>query len=326
MINNERSGPESTNSGPFFRSDTADQQFALVDHLRRQVVVQVDEQFLVAEDFLAPRGAVHFLHLLEILAREVESRPFHVVEVGRPADGRLLAAYATVHAIHDPLEHAHVLAEARPQEFAVVALAEPVDVEDARRRAQSALHLEPVTEVVAHMVAAERQHGHGIAAHDAHRAGGRGRGLRTHGGAHVDAGAPVEGLVDERHGGRAASAEDERADGHALGIFPRGIDRGALRRGRGEAPVGMRGLSAGFLGNLRRLPTVTPAAAAVCSEPIVAPTYTPAVQLNAWKTSRMVVARRPPKMKALIGTPFGSSQAGSMVGHCEAGEQKREFG
>src|SRR5579862_1617974 len=40
----------------------------------------------------------------------------------------------------------------------------------------------------------------------------------------------------------------------------------------------------------------------------------------------MVVARRPPKIKALIGTPCGSSHAGSIVGHCEAGAVKREFG
>src|SRR6202044_1803877 len=40
----------------------------------------------------------------------------------------------------------------------------------------------------------------------------------------------------------------------------------------------------------------------------------------------MVVARRPPKISALIGTPCGSSQAGSMVGHCDAGAVKREFG
>src|SRR5580698_7270906 len=40
----------------------------------------------------------------------------------------------------------------------------------------------------------------------------------------------------------------------------------------------------------------------------------------------MVVARRPPKMNALIGTPLGSSHAGSMVGHCEAGAVNRELG
>src|SRR5450631_4083121 len=31
-------------------------------------------------------------------------------------------------------------------------------------------------------------------------------------------------------------------------------------------------------------------------------------------------------MKALIGTPSGASQFGSIVGHCEAGAVKREFG
>src|SRR4029077_19288799 len=40
----------------------------------------------------------------------------------------------------------------------------------------------------------------------------------------------------------------------------------------------------------------------------------------------MLVARRPPKMKALIGTPCGSSHASSIVGHCEAGAVKRAFG
>src|SRR5579875_1030948 len=40
----------------------------------------------------------------------------------------------------------------------------------------------------------------------------------------------------------------------------------------------------------------------------------------------MVEARRPPKINALIGTPSGSSQAGSIVGHCAAGAVKREFG
>src|SRR5437588_4659084 len=40
----------------------------------------------------------------------------------------------------------------------------------------------------------------------------------------------------------------------------------------------------------------------------------------------MVVGRRPPKMIALIGTPLGFSQSGSIVGHCEAGTVKRAFG
>ena len=72
-------------------------------------------------------------------------------------------------------------------------------------------------------------------------AAGGGGGLRAHGGADVDAGGPVEGLVDERHGGGAAAAEDDGGDGHAVGVFPVGVDGGALAGGRGEAAVGMRG-------------------------------------------------------------------------------------
>src|SRR5258707_12093496 len=40
----------------------------------------------------------------------------------------------------------------------------------------------------------------------------------------------------------------------------------------------------------------------------------------------MVWARRPTKMMALMGTPVGSSQAESMVGHCFAGAVKRALG
>src|SRR5271168_2965183 len=40
----------------------------------------------------------------------------------------------------------------------------------------------------------------------------------------------------------------------------------------------------------------------------------------------MVVARRPPNTIALMGTPFGSSHAGSIVGHCDAGAVKRALG
>src|ERR1700723_2499496 len=42
--------------------------------------------------------------------------------------------------------------------------------------------------------------------------------------------------------------------------------------------------------------------------------------------SGRVWERRPPKMMALIGTPSGDSQLGSMVGHCEAGAVNRPLG
>src|ERR1700733_10390316 len=59
---------------------------------------------------------------------------------------------------------------------------------------------------------------------------------------------------------------------------------------------------------------------------MVPPTYTPALQLNAWKTSGRVVARRPPKISALIGTPLGSLASGASAGLFRIGAAKRLLG
>src|SRR6266540_2226466 len=69
-----------------------------------------------------------------------------------------------------------------------------------------------------------------------------------------------------------------------------------------------------------------PVAAAVVSEPIVAPAYTPELQLNDWYTSGSVCARRPPNTIALIGTPSGASKPGSTIGHCATGAVNRALG
>src|SRR3970040_358823 len=53
---------------------------------------------------------------------------------------------------------------------------------------------------------------------------------------------------------------------------------------------------------------------------------TPPSQLGASTTSGTVEERRPPKINAEIGTPWGSSQRASIEGHCEAATVKRAFG
>ena len=40
---------------------SADQKLALIDHLRRQMVVQLDKQLLMADDLFAPRSSVDLL-------------------------------------------------------------------------------------------------------------------------------------------------------------------------------------------------------------------------------------------------------------------------
>src|SRR5258708_6139794 len=59
---------------------------------------------------------------------------------------------------------------------------------------------------------------------------------------------------------------------------------------------------------------------------MVAPRYTPWIQLKLWKISGIVLARRPPKMIALIGTPAGWCASGASAGLFVIGEVKRELG
>src|SRR5688572_20204548 len=79
------------------------------------------------------------------------------------------------------------------------------------------------------------------------------------------------------------------------------------------------------IGSRRTTPTA-PVAAAVVSEPIVAPTYTPCTQLNAWYTSGIVRDRRPPNTIAFTNTPLGSLAAGSSAGLLFMGAVKRLLG
>src|SRR5687767_11064909 len=78
-------------------------------------------------------------------------------------------------------------------------------------------------------------------------------------------------------------------------------------------------------GSKRSSPTL-PAAAAVFSLDMIEPRKTPWFQSNDSVTSGTLVARRPPKRMAEIGTPFGSSHSGAIDGHCDAGAVKRAFG
>jgi hypothetical protein len=110
------------------------------------------------------------------------------------------AARPALAALDDPAQDAHVLAEPRPDELAVRVAPEPVHAEDLGLLLDRAAHPEPVPEVVAHVVAAKREHRHGIAAHDADLAGDRRRGLGAQRGRHVDAFLPTRRLDHQRHG------------------------------------------------------------------------------------------------------------------------------
>ena len=69
--------------------------------------------------------------------RHIEFSKIEIVGTRQPSDRRSDRGFASLAAIDDPLEHAHVVAETRPKKFAVLAFAEPVHVEDERRTGQA---------------------------------------------------------------------------------------------------------------------------------------------------------------------------------------------
>src|SRR6202022_4398817 len=96
-----------------------------------------------------PRRSVYRLQLFKFFLAQVEALPFYVFVVGIPAYRRFLGLGTTVHPIHNPLEHAHVVAETRPYKIAVGIFSEPIHMENARRPAERTLHLDPVAEIIA---------------------------------------------------------------------------------------------------------------------------------------------------------------------------------
>src|SRR4029453_11309580 len=121
--------------------------------------------------------------------------------------------------IDDPAQHAQVLAEAGPQKPAILVLSEPVDVKDPRRLAHPSLEAEPVSPVVAEVVAAEGLHRHGVATYHPDLAYGCGRVFRGHTPAEQHAVTPVARLVHQRCHLAPPAAEQDRGDRYALGRF-----------------------------------------------------------------------------------------------------------
>src|ERR1035438_3157140 len=108
-------------------------------------------------------------------------------------------------------------------------------MENAGCFAERSLHFHPMPKVIAHVISAERQHGHWIAPHFPHGACTRGSRFWTHRGTDVDSSAPVKRLKDERNGGRPPPSKNNRADGHTGRILPTGINRGTLGGRRSKA-------------------------------------------------------------------------------------------
>jgi len=129
------------------------------------MAAEVGEMFPDQWHFCQPALDIYAEQFLYMGAAEVEAGCVEIGDFGNTSDRRLLSVHFSVAALKDPLQHSAVFSITRPQELAFLVLAKPVDVEDLRqlRRGRVLTHLEPMPKIVAHVVAAEGKHGHGIA-------------------------------------------------------------------------------------------------------------------------------------------------------------------
>ena len=204
---------------------------------------------------LRPHCAVQRGHTGKLRLAKRQALPLQIAIARGDAKGGFLALGLALQALQQPVQHAHVFAVAGPDELAVRPFAKPVHAVNARQGGTLGLQffaqLQPVPKVVAHVVAAKRQHGKRVAAHHALLAKGGGGGFAAHGGGHVHAFDPVARFGDQRHGAGAAAAEDEGINLHALGVVPGRVEHRVVRRRHGKTGVGVGGLGPGFLGDGR---------------------------------------------------------------------------
>src|SRR4030095_10065572 len=116
----------------FLLLETPDELFALVLQFFRNHAAERVEKLLVPCEFFLPFLVIDPEKLGHAYVIDVETIKIEIVRTGQPAHRRFDCPAILFAAIDDPLEHAHVLTEAGPEELSVRALAKPVHVEDER--------------------------------------------------------------------------------------------------------------------------------------------------------------------------------------------------
>ena len=147
-----------------------------------------------AGHFGEPAINVYAQQFDQIVGGNIQALGIHIGGIRQPPNGCVCGVDLAVAALKNPLQDAAVLAVAGPEKLAVFVLPEPVHVEDPGQLGCVGVFadFEPVREVVAHVVAAEGKHRHGIAAELAYLAHNGGCSLAAGGCAKERAVLPVK--------------------------------------------------------------------------------------------------------------------------------------
>src|SRR5690606_24799200 len=83
--------------------------------------------------FPAPRARIDRQQRVQARALELDPMQIEVLAARNESDRGRPRPVSILASLDDPLQHAQVVAEARPQEFPVGSLTEPIDMNDARQ-------------------------------------------------------------------------------------------------------------------------------------------------------------------------------------------------
>ena len=133
------------------------QAFQLVAQFLRQTVAEFLVMFFDFGGFLHPNVFVDFQNALQGFDIEIlQVSQVNVFSLGHVTDGGFVGVNLAFATVDDPVQHTDVIAEAGPYKVAFIVGTEPVNVEDLGSFvAQFLTHIQPVLEIVAHVVAAE---------------------------------------------------------------------------------------------------------------------------------------------------------------------------
>jgi len=159
--------------------------------------------------------------------------------LGKVTDSGLVSSYLACAAVKDPEKNTHIVAKAGPDEVAFIVGSEPVNVEDKGNVRHDVRHAEPMSKVIAHIVAAEGKHSHGVSSYYADSTGSSCGSFGSHSGTNEYAVGPVKGLIYEGSGLSSSATEDDSIDGNACRIVEFRGDAGAVFSKSGETAVGM---------------------------------------------------------------------------------------
>src|SRR6516165_5509792 len=190
---------------------------ALSSHLLRNDAAKRIEKLFRFGQLRLPVFVIDLEQFIDAFMVNLEAGEIEIVHAGQPTDRRSHGAAASFATIQNPFQHTHVLAEPGPEEISVYAFAEPIHAENGRRIGQPSPDVDPMLEIIADVVAAERQHGHRIATNLADGASGSGCCFRRHGRTEINTVVPIESLKHQWHSAAAASAENDRTDRNTVG-------------------------------------------------------------------------------------------------------------